>query len=85
MNQKSDGFPFRKLNDFESRNGGRERLKTRDAGGKTLKSEVGWFRHRKRNDFPSRNVGKVKTAGKRRWEETQSEIGWLHPSTAKRL
>ena len=23
LNQKSDGFPFRKLNDFESRNGGR--------------------------------------------------------------
>ena len=24
LNRKSDGFPFRKLNDFESRNGGRE-------------------------------------------------------------
>ena len=23
LNRKSDGFPFRKLNDFESRNGGR--------------------------------------------------------------
>ena len=33
LNLKSDGFPFRKLNDFESRNGGRARLKTCDVGG----------------------------------------------------
>ena len=25
LNRKLDGFPFRKLNDFESRNGGREK------------------------------------------------------------
>ena len=25
LDRKSDGFPFRKLNDFESRNGGREK------------------------------------------------------------
>ena len=51
LNQKSDGFPFRKPNDFESRNGGREKAEDTRRGREKFSPKSEGFDIGREKDF----------------------------------